>query len=141
MIISTRKGDKGETSLGDGVIVHKDDMMMSLIGIIDECQAHAGAARAMSGGKIYGKILYIEDELRLLMGHISRYEGCECPPIEPLEKIIAEAESKTEEFSFLLPGESQLGAALHIARAVARRAERAAVALFREGQVGSDALR
>ncbi|MCL1941028.1 MAG: cob(I)yrinic acid a,c-diamide adenosyltransferase [Synergistaceae bacterium] len=141
MIISTRGGDAGETSLGDGSKVWKDNLIIYLVGALDECQAHAGAARALADGMIYEKILHIERELGLLMGHISRCEGCECPPVEPLEEVIAEAESKTEKFSFLLPGESQLSAALHIARTVSRRAERLATALFRNGQVGSDALR
>ena len=141
MIISTRKGDRGETSLGDGTIVHKDNLIISLIGILDECQANVGTARAVSGGRIYENILYIERDLGLLMGHVSRSKGSECPPIEPLEEIIAEAESKTEKLTFLLPGESQFSAALHVARTVARRAERLGTALFRNEQIGSDVLR
>jgi cob(I)alamin adenosyltransferase len=142
MTISTRNGDAGETSLGDGSRVQKDDLVISLIGAIDECQAHVGAARAISYSRaISDKILYIERELGLLMGHIARYEGCECPSIELIDGVIAEAESKMEKFDFLLPGESQLSADLHIARTVARRAERLAVILFRNGQIGNDVMR
>ncbi|MCL2147514.1 MAG: cob(I)yrinic acid a,c-diamide adenosyltransferase [Synergistaceae bacterium] len=142
MIITTRGGDAGETSLGSGTRVQKDDLLISLIGSIDECQAHAGAARAISqSGKIYDSLLFIERELHLLMGHITRYEGCECPSIKPIEKIIEEAESKMEMFGFLLPGESQLGAALHICRTITRRAERISIALFRKGEIGEEAYR
>jgi len=142
MTISTRAGDTGETSLGDGSRVQKDDLLISLIGAIDECQAHVGAARAISyDGRIYEKILYVERELGLLMGHISRYKGCECPSIELIENVITEAESKMEKFAFLLPGESQLSAALHIARTAVRRAERLGVVLFRDGQIGSDVMK
>ncbi|MCL2767417.1 MAG: cob(I)yrinic acid a,c-diamide adenosyltransferase [Synergistaceae bacterium] len=141
MIISSRSGDTGETSIGNGAKVSKDDPIMCLIGAIDECQAHAGAARVLSNGKTYENILYIERELGLLMGHIAHCEGCECPLIEPLEEVIAQAESKVENFIFLLPGESQLSAALHIARTITRRAERLSVALFKEGRIGSDVLR
>ena len=142
MIISTRCGDTGETSLGDGLKVQKDDLVISLIGALDECQAHTGAARAISySGKLYEKILYIERELGLLMGHLSRFDGCECPSIELIENIISEAESKTKKFSLLLPGESQLSAALHIARTVARRAERASIVLFRNGQISNEVMR
>ena len=142
MIITTRGGDAGETSLGSGTRIQKDDLLISLIGAIDECQAHAGAARAIShSSKIYDNILFIERELHLLMGHITRYEGCECPSIKPLEKIIEEVESKIEMFSFLLPGESQLSAALHICRTVARRAERISIALLKKGEIGEDAYR
>ena len=142
MTITTRNGDAGETSLGDGSRVRKDDLVISLIGSIDECQAHVGAARAISySGKIYERILFIERELGMLMGHIARYKGCECPSIELIEEVIKEAESKMEKFSFLLPGESQLSAALHVARTTARRAERLAVVLFRNEQIGSDVMR
>ena len=140
MRISTHSGDAGETSLGDGSKVWKDNLIIYLIGALDECQAHIGAARALSDGSICEKILHVERELGLLMGYIARCEGCECPPVGPLEEVIAEAESKTEKFSFLLPGESQFSAALHIARAISRRAERLSTALFRNGLIGSDVL-
>ena len=140
MKISTRGGDAGETSLGDGTRVPKDDAVISLNGAIDECQAFAGAARAVSGGRIHENITHIEQDLGLLMGYISRYKGCECPPIEFLEEIITEAESSAEALKFMLPGESQLDAALHIARTVSRRAERFCVDLYRNGRIGADVM-
>jgi cob(I)alamin adenosyltransferase len=142
MIITTRGGDSGETSLGDGTRISKDSLIISLIGAIDECQAHTGAARAISkSGNTYEKLLNIERELGLLMGHISCFKGCECPSFEHIENIIAEAESKMDKFSLLLPGESQLGAALHISRTVARRAELKSVVLFRKGEIGESVIK
>lgn len=142
MKITTRGGDKSETSLGDGTRVKKDDARVSLVGTLDECQAHIGMARAIcENSRIKEELLFIEKNIGLLMGHLTKYAGCACPPIEPLEKIIYEAESETEGFTFLLPGESKLGAALHIARTVARRAERASSPLAVSGEISAEATK
>lgn len=144
MKITTRTGDKGETSIGDGTRVPKDDPRVSLVGTLDECQANIGMARAIAKDEkksVAEHLFHIEKSIGLLMGHLTKYEGCECPPIEPLEKLISEVENTQKDFSFLLPGESRLGAAIHLSRAVSRRAERAAAPLIRDGEIGPEATK
>jgi cob(I)alamin adenosyltransferase len=78
--------------------------------------------------------------MSILMGYIALYPGLMCPDIAKLEEItqvVGEVTGKT--FRFVRPGDSTPGAALHVARTVARRAERIAVKLFRSGELADDA--
>lgn len=142
MKITTRGGDKGETQLGNGNRVPKDDIRVDLIGTLDECQAHIGFARALAAEQrkleTAESLLFIEKELGALMGYIALFEGCECPPVEKLDEVIAGAGSEND-FCFQLPGESKLTASIHIARTVARRAERIAAPLARRGEISAQA--
>lgn len=147
MKITTRGGDGGETSLGNGTRVPKDDVRVALVGTLDECQAHVGMARAIAErdgerSKIAPDLLFIERELGLLMGHLTLFPNCDVPKIEPLDEVISKAEERAgEKFRFLPPGESVLAAALHLARTVARRAERVAAPLVRGGEISPEAAR
>ena len=133
--ITTRGGDKGTTSLGNNERVPKDHPRVETYGTLDECQAHLGMARATCCDENIRKELFdLEAALGLAMGYLALYPGLPEPDPATLDAIIGRArEVVGTTFRFVRPGDSVPGAALHQARTVARRAERAAVKLFREG--------
>jgi cob(I)alamin adenosyltransferase len=70
------------------------------------------------------------------MGYLALYPDLEEPTPEPLESLMERVKEVTgETMRFVRPGDTLPGAALHMARTVARRAERTAVKLYREGQI------
>ena len=135
--IYTRTGDGGSAGLVDGSRVSKSSLRMAAIGEVDEANAAIGVAiAALDGGAITDQLLEIQNDLfdlgadvatpgevdgalRIVMSQVERLEkaidamNADLPPLE----------------SFILPGGSASVAALHLARAIVRRAERAAVAL------------
>lgn len=139
--ITTRGGDKGTTSLGNGERVPKDHPRVEAYGTLDECQAHLGMARATCCDETIRKeLLDLEAALGPVMGYLALYPGLPEPDPASLDGIVARArEVVGTTFRFVRPGDSVPGAALHQARTVARRAERAAVKLYREGSLGEQA--
>ena len=127
--ITTKGGDKGETSIGSGDRLPKDHPRVETYGTLDECQAHIGMARSLCEyPDICDRLCKLEQDLGKLMGYIALYPGLSCPDIGELERIteiVGNVTGKT--FRFVRPGDSTPGAALHVARTVARRAERIAV--------------
>jgi len=136
--ITTKKGDKGLTSLGNGGKVPKDHPRVELYGTLDECQAAIGIARAHCDfEEISKKLLEIEDLVGTLMGHLSLFPGIQSPEYKKLEEIISSSKDFAggRPFRFLRPGDSKVGSFLHLARTIARRAERKAVKLYRDGEI------
>jgi cob(I)alamin adenosyltransferase len=135
--IYTRTGDSGSAGLVDGSRVSKSAPRMTAIGEVDEANAAIGLAIAnLHGGELGRRLLAIQNDLfdlgadvatpgnvdgalRIVASQVARLE------IE-IDEMNAELEPLT---SFILPGGSKAVAALHLARATVRRAERAAVAL------------
>jgi len=135
--IYTRTGDDGSAGLVDGSRVSKASLRMAAIGEIDEANAAVGLAiAALGGGDVAYRLLQAQNELfdlgadaatpgevegalRMIPGQVARLE------VE-IDEMNAALEPLT---SFILPGGSPAVAALHLARTVVRRAERAAVAL------------
>lgn len=140
--ITTKGGDSGETSLGDGRRIPKDHPRVEVYGTLDECQAHIGMARSLCEyPEVSAELCLLEQELGILMGSIALYPGLTCPNIGTIERIIGTVADVTgKHFRFVRPGDSTTGAALHVARTVARRAERTAVSLFRTGDLAGDAF-
>lgn len=132
--VTTKGGDKGTTALGSGERVPKDDARVELYGTLDECQAALGLARALCRQpQTAEEICFLED---YLCGAMAYFAGCDFPTPDPaiMENMADRLSEKIAEgFSFTLPGESVCGAALHLARTVARRAERVAAPLYRDG--------
>jgi len=135
--IYTRTGDSGSAGIVDGSRVSKSAPRMTAIGEVDEANAAIGLAIAnLNGGELGLRLLAIQNDLfdlgadvatpgnvdgalRIVASQVARLE------IE-IDEMNAELEPLT---SFILPGGSKAVAALHLARATVRRAERAAVAL------------
>ena len=135
--IYTRTGDGGSAGLVDGSRVSKSSLRMTAIGEIDEANAAVGVAIAALGpGEVTDTLLRIQNDLfdagadvatpgevegalRIVSGQSERLE-------REIDAMNADLAPLT---SFILPSGSPGVSNLHLARAVARRAERAAVAL------------
>jgi cob(I)alamin adenosyltransferase len=141
-------GDKGETSLVGGR-VQKDDARVEAYGTIDELSSNIGLAKSMSTyQKISDALDKIQNDLFVIGAELATVteKGSESR-IRPeniawLERISDEIESEiTPLRKFVLPGGSNISSALHVARTVARRAERRIVTLSRKEHVDPEILR
>ena len=131
--IYTRGGDKGETSLGTGERIAKASPRVEAYGEVDELNAHIGNC-----ARLYPRR---GERLAAIMNDLFDMGGDLCVPGDPkmafpesyaerLEAWIDESNSELPPLkSFVLPGGSEAGVALHLARTVARRAERRVCAL------------
>jgi cob(I)alamin adenosyltransferase len=135
--IYTRGGDRGETSLGDGSRVSKLDPRVAAYGLVDELNSQVGLVLALEG---------LPEELRVPLARVQNDlfdVGADlCAPVgngderlRVTEAQVSELEELCDRFneglpdlkSFVLPGGSEASARLHVARAVCRRAELAAI--------------
>ena len=149
--IYTRGGDKGETSLGSGTRVPKYDLRVEAYGTVDEANATVGLARLHTQGDVDTMLSRIQNDLFDLGADLCTPEG-ETRGYEPLrvqpaqvDRLEAEIDALNEALeplnSFILPGGSPAAAYLHLARTVARRAERHITALAAQEQVNEAAVR
>lgn len=135
--IYTRTGDGGTAGLVDGSRVSKSSLRMTAIGEVDEANAAVGAAiAALGGGDTALQLLGVQNDLFDLGADIAtpgEVEGAlriDPSQVARLEVEIDEMNATLDPLtSFILPGGSATVAALHLARAIVRRAERASVAL------------
>jgi cob(I)alamin adenosyltransferase len=134
--VYTKAGDGGETSLVGGARVSKSSARVEAYGDVDELSSLIGLARAMLNDKEIQEALgVIQNDLFTLGADLASPSEIEVPRID--EPFIARLEELADRFlseleplkEFILPGGSQAGATLHLARTVARRAERRTVAL------------
>ena len=135
--IYTRTGDGGTAGLVDGSRVAKSSLRMIVIGEVDEANAAIGAAIAALGRKHPAdRLLRIQNDLFDLGADVAtpgEVEGALRIVDNQVERLEREIDTMNSDLapltSFILPGGSPAVAALHLSRAVVRRAERAAVAL------------
>lgn len=158
--ITTRGGDRGETSLGDGTRVRKDALRIEAIGRVDEANAAIGLLRLVTAAGEAGSDLAQADAMLDRIQHDLFDLGADlCMPVEPgedpaqrlrivpaqLERLEAEVATMNADLpalkSFVLPGGSAASAWAHHARTLARAAERAVVALAGAEAVNADAVR
>jgi len=149
--IYTRTGDDGTTGLVDGSRTPKDTPRMAAIGDVDETNSALGAAAAHARGEMLARLRTIQNDLFDLGADLAT-PGTDFTPGEMTLRIVAsqiarlEAEIDTMNEgmaplnSFILPGGSALGTALHIARSVSRRAERTAITASRDVAINPLAL-
>jgi cob(I)alamin adenosyltransferase len=147
--IYTRGGDAGETSLGDGSRAPKLDLRIAAYGIVDELNSQLGLALATGlPGGLQAVVELVQNELFDVGADLSvPYAGEDGrlrvvqPMIDRLESLCDDHnESLPELKSFVLPGGTEAAARLHVARAVSRRAELAALAASGEHDVNPLAL-
>lgn len=147
--IYTRTGDAGTAGLVDGSRISKSSLRMAAIGEVDEANAAVGAAVAALGdGALAECLLRVQNDLFDLGADIATPggEGEQALRIVPtqVERLEREIDAMNADLeplrSFILPGGSAAVASLHLARAVVRRAERAAVALSEQEIVNPQAL-
>ena len=131
--VYTKTGDEGMTSLRNGVRVAKDDVRIEANGTIDLLNALIGKLVAMPEvGEDWKPFLQeIQQELMVVMSHIATPPGKTNPRqlhveelTERMEQMIDELNAKALAEGFVLPGGSVASAEIHIARAMARQAER-----------------
>jgi len=135
--IYTRTGDGGSAGLVDGSRVSKSSLRMSAIGEVDEANAAIGVALAAIGpGEIADRLLNIQNDLFDLGADVAtpgEVEGALRVVAGQVERLEREIDAMNADLgpltSFILPSGSPGVSALHLARAIVRRAERAAVAL------------
>jgi cob(I)alamin adenosyltransferase len=136
-------GDDGTTGLLGGARVSKDSPRIHACGSLDELNALLGVIRSGPLSERFQKILrHIQDDLFTIGAMIVRPEGTsgnhwEIPGITEADIQFMENEIDACEIllppldRFILPGGTTTGALLHLARTIARRAERSCVALAR----------
>ena len=141
MKIYTRTGDAGETALFDNTRVSKADPRVDAYGEVDELNAWLGMVRA-SGldtdmddamvriqRDLFAVGAQLADPSDRIASRVSKALLQE-EDVERLERLIDVLEQELPPLTrFILPGGSMVGASLHVARTVCRRAERRMVAL------------
>lgn len=156
--VYTKRGDAGETDLVGGVRTSKGSRRIESYGAVDEANAAIGLARdACRGRKPSAVGKRIDSILRRVQNELFNV-GSELatPPelLHPKQPVVAERhvealereiDAMNEELpalrSFVLPGGGPVGAALHLARTICRRAEREVVRLAAEETVRPETIR
>jgi ATP:cob(I)alamin adenosyltransferase len=133
--IYTKTGDAGKTRLWDGTEVDKSDLHIETNGALDEVNAALGLARSLAPSSVKGEIDDLQSGLIQLMAYVARGKKPQpAPDPEELEKRIDKILTDYPmSGSFVNPGDSQAGAAIHMARSIARRAERFAYRIMADG--------
>lgn len=131
--IATRTGDDGSTGLGDNTRVPKNDLRIQALGEVDELNAHIGLllCEDMPAG-VRGVLVEVQQQLFNLGGELSipGFELLEPDAVLALDQALAEYNADLPRLQeFILPGGTRAAAQAHVCRTVARRAERALVAL------------
>jgi cob(I)alamin adenosyltransferase len=130
--VSTGRGDDGTTTLLGSGRMGKDDPRIIVLGDVDEASCFLGLARVEAEGEVGELLLGLQRLLYRVMGDVAMPNEENAVAEEDLAFVDAALEEwrgKTEiPKEFIVPGESQLGALLDVARTVVRRAERSLVA-------------
>lgn len=129
--ITTKTGDNGTTSLADGSRRPKFDLRIEAIGAVDEANAAIGMARVHAADTDHDMLAKVQNDLFDLGADLASPEGTPNPlRITPAQVLwLEEEQARMLEMleplnSFILPGGTAASAALHLARALVRRAER-----------------
>lgn len=131
--IATRTGDDGTTGLGDNQRVSKSSLRVQAMGDVDELNSHIGLLLCEDMPRDVRELLIdIQHQLFNLGGELSipGFELLKADAVLSLDQALArynEALPRLQEF--ILPAGSRAAAQAHVCRTVARRAERAVVAL------------
>ena len=137
--IYTRTGDDGSTGMADGTRVAKDDLLVHVIGEVDELNSQLAVVACYAADDFTGSIKAIQNELfnvgaELTLGQaIIKQEN-----VNWLEQNLDELNlSLTPLKEFILPGGGLAASHCHVARAICRRAERSIVRLNKQNELNS----
>ena len=154
--IYTKSGDGGDTGLGDGKRVPKDDPRVAAYGTVDELNAVLGLLLAQAPSDNAEKSIL--DLLRTVQNDLFDVGADLCVPLtegEPPGKVLrvrpeqaVRLEHAIDQFnerlqplsSFILPGGTQTAAWCHLARTICRRAEREVVTLARAERINPQVI-
>ena len=139
--IYTRTGDDGSTGLADGSRRSKADPRLHVVGAVDETNAALGLARLHASPATAAALGRVQNDLFDLGADLATPDGIAGAlrivptQVEWLESAIDAAnETLAPLTSFILPAGTPAAAALHLARTIARRAERDGVAAVAAGE-------
>ena len=149
--IYTKGGDSGQTGLSDGSRVSKASLRIAAIGAVDEANSAIGVARLQADGHFGVMLARIQNDLFDLGADLCTPEAPD-PKYPPLRIVAAQVTRLEAEIdalnaelsplnSFILPGGRPTAASLHLARTIARRAEREITALAEVEAINPEAVR
>ncbi|MBE7942195.1 MULTISPECIES: cob(I)yrinic acid a,c-diamide adenosyltransferase [Ramlibacter] len=131
--IATRTGDDGTTGLGDNTRVSKDSLRVRAMGDVDELNSHIGVLLCEEmPDAVRGLLVEIQHQLFNLGGELSipGFELLKAEAVLALDDALEQHNATLPKLQeFILPAGSRAAAQAHVCRTVARRAERAVVAL------------
>jgi cob(I)alamin adenosyltransferase len=146
--VVTRGGDSGETSLGDGRRVPKDDLRVEAYGTVDEANATIGLLRLHTEGGADAMLAAIQNDLFDVGSDLcvpgeagNRLRLTDAPSLRLEAEVAAMNATLPPLDSFILPGGTAAAAHAHLARTVVRRAERLVVRLARAESVNPAVIR
>ena len=159
--IYTKGGDKGQTSLGRGERVPKHDLRVEAYGTVDEANSAIGIVRSAIArtvkrdrqrteveamlARIQNDLFDLGADLCTIMGKTKKDRPAlriVASQVERLEREIDAMNGQLQPLtSFILPGGSEAAAYLHLARTIARRAERRMTALAAKQAVNPEAIK
>ncbi len=149
-VITTRGGDGGETSLGDGRRVRKDALRVDAFGTVDEANAAIGLIRLHTTGdaatdamlsRIQNELFDVGADLCVPGEAGARLRVADTQSLRLESEVAAMNATLTPLRSFVLPAGCPAAAHAHLARTVVRRAERLVVALAAEEEVNAAVIR
>ncbi len=144
--IYTRTGDEGETGLGDGTRVPKENLRVEAYGTLDEANSAIGVVLAAPDvpDAVRRCLTSVQHDLFDLGGELC-IPGHRMLTAAHVERLESELDAFNADLpplkEFILPGGGPAAAACHLARAISRRAERRCWALARVEEVAPEALR
>jgi cob(I)alamin adenosyltransferase len=144
--IYTRTGDDGTTGLGDGSRVRKDSPRVAAYGTVDELNSAVGVLLAVQGlpPAVSACLTEVQHELFDMGGELS-IPGHRMISAAQITRLEQELDGFNDALpplkEFILPGGGPAAAACHLARTIARRAERRAWALARSEEVSPELLK
>ena len=146
--IVTRGGDGGQTSLGDGTRVAKDDLRVDAYGTVDEANAVIGMLRLHVAGEADASLALIQNDLFDVGADLcvpgaagERLRLTDAPSLRLEAEVTAMNAALPALTSFVLPAGTPAATHAHLARTVVRRAERLVVRLAREQEVNPAVIR
>ncbi len=133
--IATRTGDDGSTGLGDNTRVGKDSLRVHAMGDVDELNSHIGLLLCEDlPADVRAVLVEAQHQLFNLGGELSipGFELLKPEAVLALDQALADANAGLPRLQeFILPAGNRAASQAHVCRTVARRAERAVVALGR----------
>lgn len=147
MSISTKTGDKGQTSLFSGEKVWKNELRVESYGTIDELNSFLGEAKNYVNSK---EIIIIIEEIQKTLFRLGAElaskgkifaNAIETKDVDKLTELVHSFEKEIKLTSFTVPGKNISSAKLDICRTIARRAERKIIALHNDENISEELLK
>ncbi len=137
--IATRTGDDGSTGLGDNTRVSKSSLRVQAMGDVDELNSNIGVLLCeVMPGSVRELLVEIQQQLFNLGGELSipGFELLKPEAVLALDAALAEHNATLPRLQeFILPAGTRAASLAHVCRTVARRAERAVVALEQQDKL------